>query len=682
MRRREPKCVHSELWMKESNANAHPQNLEEAMKAIKTLEYDQIINMLVDYAVSQEAKRKLEQLKPLLSEASIKALTKETTEARTILDMMGNPPIDAMKDIDMIISSAGQGMMLHPDQLTKIATFTSTTRRVKEYLTKAICTKTDLAFYSDVLYPLKELSSEIMDAIRDNQVESSASKELKEIRRKIDRIQNDIRSKLENLLRSKKEYFTDSFISVRNGHFVLPVKKEYKHQISGTVHGASSTGATYFIEPVIAIRMQEELNSLAIEESNEVNKILYILSGLVMDCETQLRCNMETMVTLDVIFARAKLSASMQAIPASFNTVKHIRIVEGRHPLLAKNKCVPLNFEFQPGIHGIVITGPNTGGKTVALKTVGLFAMMVQSGLHVPCEEADICLTNGILCDIGDGQSITENLSTFSAHISNIIDILQLADDESLVLLDELGSGTDPQEGMGIAIAILEELKEKQCLFVATTHYPEVKEFAANTPGIMNARMAFDRESMSPLYQLEIGEAGESCALYIATRLGLPEKLIRRAKQAVGQSLDTPYQPIATEPECNDKGKENDSMPVSFARLSRVEKTKEVKPKELPERAARFEIGDSVMVYPQKKIGLVFEKTNLRGDIGVQIAGKKEYMNYKRLQLKASAKDMYPDDYDFSIVFDTVANRKARHKMDKGHIGVQTTLDVVKRVKK
>jgi DNA mismatch repair ATPase MutS len=346
---------------------------------------------------------------------------------------------------------------------------------------------------------------------------------------------------------------------------------------------------------------------------------------------------------------------------------------------------VPLNFEFQPGINGVIITGPNTGGKTVALKTVGLFTMMAQSGLHIPCEEADICLTNAILCDIGDGQSITENLSTFSSHISNIIEILEVADYESLVLLDELGSGTDPQEGMGIAIAILEELKEKQCLFVATTHYPEIKEFAATTPGIMNARMAFDRESMSPLYQLEIGEAGESCALYIATRLGLPEKLIKRAKQAVGQSLQAPYHSILTREILKDEKNETVStnvfIPKQPVKLSRIEKLKEVKIKEVPTRAIRFEIGDSVIVYPQKKIGLVFEKTNMKGDIGVQIAGKKEYVNFKRLQLKASAKDMYPEDYDFSIVFDTVANRKARHKMDKGHVGIQATVETVKRTK-
>lgn len=657
------------------------------MKSMKTLEYDKIINMIEEYAVSQEAKEIISQMQPLLNEAKIKALTKETTEARAIFDMMGNPPFAELKDLDMMICLAKQGGMLLPAQLTKIAQFTSTCRRVKEYLSKAICTKTELAYYCDVFHPLKSLSSEIMEAIRDNQVESNASKELREIRKKIDRMQNDVRSKLENMLRTKKDYFTEHFISVRNGHFVLPVKKEYKHQVSGTIHGTSSTGATCFIEPVLAIRIQEELSVLAIEETKEINKILYILTGFVMECETELRCNMEAMVTLDVIFARAKLSASMEAIPANLNTKKELKIVNGRHPLLNKNQCVPLNFEFQPGIHGVIITGPNTGGKTVALKTVGLFTMMAQSGLHVPAKEADICLTNSILCDIGDGQSITENLSTFSSHISNIIEILRLADDESLVLLDELGSGTDPQEGMGIAIAILEELKDKRCLFIATTHYPEVKEFASTTNGIMNARMAFDRESMCPLYRLEVGEAGESCALYIATRLGLPERLIERAKIAVNQSLSTVYHESLQELEKERKiesqkqvvrnqgnqiKEEKNQIYQNGSKLSRIERAKEVKAKEAPSKAKQFEIGDSVMVYPRKKIGLVFEKANYKGEVGVQIAGKKEYVNYKRLQLKASAKDMYPDDYDFSIVFDTVENRKARHLMSKGYTGIQT----------
>jgi dsDNA-specific endonuclease/ATPase MutS2 len=355
----------------------------------------------------------------------------------------------------------------------------------------------------------------------------------------------------------------------------------------------------------------------------------------------------------------------MKAIPAKVNTERYIFIDNGRHPLINPTECVPLNFELGKSTLGIVITGPNTGGKTVALKTVGLLQLMAQSGLHIPCEDAELCMNNMVLCDIGDGQSITENLSTFSSHITNIINILSYADKESLILLDELGSGTDPAEGMGIAIAILEELRHKGCLFVATTHYPEVKEYANKTDGLVNARMAFDRESLKPLYRLEIGEAGESCALYIAKRLGLPKHMLDiayqeaycRENKKVHPSIDRNFLEGATE--------STDEKIKPQVIISHIEKHKETKQTNI--RSQRFNIGDSVVVYPQKKIGIVFRKADEKGEVGVQIQKKKEFISHKRLQLKAAASELYPEDYDFSIIFDSVANRKARHKMEKGY---------------
>jgi dsDNA-specific endonuclease/ATPase MutS2 len=371
------------------------------------------------------------------------------------------------------------------------------------------------------------------------------------------------------------------------------------------------------------------------------------------------------METLDFIFAKAKLSLDMKAIPATINANRHIHIENGRHPLLKTTECVPLNFTIGDDVTGIVITGPNTGGKTVALKTVGLLDLMAQSGLHVPCENANLCLNNAVLCDIGDGQSITENLSTFSSHITNIINILNDTNGDSLILLDELGSGTDPAEGMGIAIAILEELMQKGCLFVATTHYPEVKEYANKTEGLLNAKMAFDRESLKPLYRLEIGEAGESCALYIAKRLGLPKKMLERAYQEA-YCRDTSITHQKLESGFLDNPVENTDARINTPlSLSRIEKA--IPPKTVNTRSQRFHIGDSVVVYPQKKIGIVYKMADEKGDVGVQIQKKKELINHKRLQLKVAASEMYPEDYDFSIVFDSVANRKARHKMDKGY---------------
>jgi dsDNA-specific endonuclease/ATPase MutS2 len=331
-----------------------------------------------------------------------------------------------------------------------------------------------------------------------------------------------------------------------------------------------------------------------------------------------------------------------------------------RHPLISRDSAVPLNFEAGGDNKGVVITGPNTGGKTVALKTVGLLSLMAQSGLHVPADEvSDFCLNNLVLCDIGDGQSIAENLSTFSSHMRNIIAILKQADQESLVLLDELGSGTDPTEGMGLAIAILDELGAKGCLFVVTTHYPEIKEYASMKPGLVNARMTFDKESLMPLYQLEIGEAGESCALHIAERLGMPRQMLQRAHQAAYGSKTDEHRSAA---------QQNNSTPNRAAATPpRIVKQEEPEP-EIQSHRDKFNIGDSVFVYPRKEIGIVYARSNEKGEIGVQVKGQKRLVNHKRIKLFVPASELYPEDYDFSIIFDSVANRKARHLMGKRHV--------------
>jgi dsDNA-specific endonuclease/ATPase MutS2 len=643
-------------------------------KSMKALEFNKILEMLSDYAVSENAKQKLLNLRPLLSEREVIAKIKDTTEARIILDHIGTPPLAAMKDIGMLLELAEKGAMLIPEQLTQIGLFTNACKRMKGFLKRAESLGVDIAGYGGSFNELTQLSGEIENTIRHNALDDNASKELKDIRRKMEQVSSEMKSKLESQLRSKKEWFTDGYVSTRNGHFVLPVKREYKNMVSGSVLDISSSGSTYFIEPTAVSKLKEELSVLEIAQSNEERRILYVLSSLVGENAFPIRLNMEGMETLDFIFAKAKLSLDMKAIPAAMNANRRIRIENGRHPLLKASECVPLNFIIGNDVTGIVITGPNTGGKTVALKTVGLLQLMAQSGLHVPCENAELCLNNAVLCDIGDGQSITENLSTFSSHITNIINILSYTDRDSLILLDELGSGTDPAEGMGIAIAILEELMQKGCLFVATTHYPEVKEYANKTEGLLNAKMAFDRESLKPLYRLEIGEAGESCALYIAKRLGLPKKMLERAYQeaycrdtsTVHSTIDIGFLENASE---NTQFSVSAITPVALSRIEKV-----VPPKPVNTRSQRFNIGDSVVVYPQKKIGIVFKKADEKGDVGVQIQKKKEYINHKRLQLKVAASEMYPEDYDFSIVFDSVANRKARHKMDKGY---QPDLEII-----
>ena len=629
------------------------------IEAITTLAMHTILETLRGYACTDAAKQRISELRPFLRERDVLRATNETTQARQVLDRCGNPPLTSMKGLREQLELAEKGGMLLPEQLAQIAQFLSACRRLQTYFQKADSLQNEIAGYAAPLDPLPLLQEEIERSIRGSQVDSEASKELKTIRRKLENTDGEIREKLGAILRSKKEFFSDNFISVRNGHFVLPVKKEYKQRVAGAVIGASSTGSTVFIEPSAAARLQEKRAALEISETNEVHRILYTLSSLVCDFLPAFMLNFETIETLDYLFAKAKLSRELEAVPAQINTEARIRIQNGRHPLLERSNCVPLQFELGGKTRGVVITGPNTGGKTVALKTVGLLCMMAQCGLHIPCESADICLTTEILCDIGDGQSISENLSTFSAHITNIIAILGRTGPECLVLLDELGSGTDPAEGMGIAIAILEELCRKNCLFIATTHYPEVKDYAARTAGMVNARMAFDRESLRPLYRLEIGEAGESCALYIAKRLGLPAPMLETAWRAAYCSER------GTRPPAPDKSLLEGAAPAAETSVPAAKIEKQRPKRELPARAAAFSVGDSVTVHPQEQIGIVYRTANERGEIGVQLRGQKQLVPYKRLTLKVAASELYPEDYDFSIVFDSVATRKARHQMDR-----------------
>ncbi len=640
-------------------------------KSMNALEFNKILELLSQNAISEAAKKKLLALRPYLSDWEVNARINDTTEARKVLDHIGTPPLAAMKDIAMLLELAEKGAMLIPEQLTQIELFINGCRRMKGFLKRAESLGVAIAGYGGSISELTSLDRELNNSIRNNAVDDNASKELKDIRRKSEQIKSEMKAKLEAQLRSKKEWFTDGYVSTRNGHFVLPVKREYKNMVSGSVLDISSSGSTYFIEPTAVSKLKDELSLLEIAESNEERRILYVLSGMIGEHAPMIRMNMEAMEALDIIFAKAKLSLDMKAIPALINTERRIRIDDGRHPLIKPEECVPLNFILGDKVSGIIITGPNTGGKTVALKTVGLLQLMAQSGLHVPCAYADLCLNNIVLCDIGDGQSITENLSTFSSHITNIINILNYVSRDSLVLLDELGSGTDPAEGMGIAIAILEELRQKGCLFVATTHYPEVKEYAGKAEGLINAKMAFDRESLKPLYRLEIGEAGESCALYIAKRLGLPKHMLERAYHEA-YCRDTEKSLHHIDSDFLEDAAEATAPATAPVLQPKVAKAKTPAPGSA--RSQRFQVGDSVVVYPQKKIGIVFQTANEKGEVGVQIQKKKEFINHKRLQLKVSADQMYPEDYDFSIVFDSVANRKARHKMEKGY---QEGLEIV-----
>lgn len=622
------------------------------MNIEKQIEFDKIKELWKNLCVTDKAKEQIDKISFYLSERELRKQLKDTTDSRTMLEKLGMPPLPNVEEIKEILMAAEKGDCLTPFQLERVEKMLAAVRRLRDYLKRGKIYENAIAYYDENLDAAEDLREEISRQIRGEEVDDYASKELFQIRNQIVKCEEQMKQKAEQILRSHKEYMADNYCTLRNGRLCLPVKKEYKLKINGSVIDKSATGNTLFMEPVSISRYYEEIQLHNISEENEVYRILYTLTAMTADRSEVLRNNINMIEKLDFIFSKGKLSMDLDGVEPSINLERKIILKNARHPLMDRAINVPLQFSIGTGVSGIVITGPNTGGKTVAIKTVMLNCMMAQCGLHVTCENADICMNSSYLCDIGDGQNLAENLSTFSSHIKNVLEVLQNAERDSFVIMDELGSGTDPAEGMGIAIAILEELKRTGCLFLVTTHYPEVKEYAKHTESIVNARMTFDQETLQPTYQMIIGEAGESCAFYIADRLGMPKEMLQTAvRYSYGESAVSKYQ------------FRNEKNNLEHHRSNKIRKT--VKNKKDIKLQEKFRRGDSVMVFPDKKIGIVCEPMNDKGVLRVQMPDKKIWINHKRVRLQVAASELYPEDYDFSIIFDTVENRKKRHDMER-----------------
>lgn len=622
------------------------------MNMERQIEFDKVRELWMELAITDAAKEKIRETAIILSEIELKKQLRDTTDARNLMEKLGTPPLQNISEIREVLLAADKGNCLTPYQLERVEQVLAAIMRLKDYLGRGKTDHNSLAYYEENLDPVSELREEICSKIRNGGVDDYASKELAQIRFQIAKCEEQMKQKAEQIMRANKECMTDSYCTFRNGRICLPVKREYRYKISGSVIDKSSSGSTLFMEPSGVAKYHEELELLKISEENEEYHILYSLSAFVMETAPVLQADLEMMEKLDFIFSKGKLSMDMDAAEPSINTDRRIRMTGARHPLMDRALAVPLEFAIGGGVHGIVITGPNTGGKTVAIKTVMLNCMMAQCGLHVTCEQADLCMNSAYLCDIGDGQNLSENLSTFSAHITGVLEILSRADRESFVIMDELGSGTDPAEGMGIAVAILEELRKSGALFLVTTHYPEIKEYADRTEDIINARMVFDRETLCPTYQMVIGEAGESCAFYIADRLGMPNEMLKVAiRAAYGEEAVAAYPFLKPD--------------SSIARKSTARISKAKERRNQTELRAKYQIGDSVMVYPEKKTGIVCALVNEKGVLRVQLPNKKIWINHKRVKLQVAAAELYPPDYDFSILFDTVENRKKRHDMQR-----------------
>lgn len=633
----------------------------------KVLEIDKIKQEWSDYAMTETVKEKIREMVPILSESELIFRLRETTEAKKLLEICGNPPLVTLEGVTKIIKTTEQGGCLQAEQLELIRNALVAVRRLKSYLERRKMQQISLAYYEENLSELKDVAEEIEAAVFHGTVMDKASAKLQDVRRKFARCEEKMREKADQMIRNNKKYMSDSFSTFRNGHLCIPVKKEYKYKIAGAVIDQSATGSTLFIEPSSVARYYEEAERLRIEEEEEILRILYTLTALVGAASEEIWQNVRTIERLDFAFSKGKWSLEHEGTEPELLKERKICLTDARHPLLEKESCVPLQFAIGGAIRGIVITGPNTGGKTVALKTVALCCMLMQFGMHVPCREAEICMCSNFLCDIGDGQNLSENLSTFSAHITNVLEILKRVGPESLVIMDELGSGTDPQEGMGIAVAILEELKKSGALFLVTTHYPEVKTYATQEPGIENARMTFDRENLTPLYQMVIGEAGESCALHIARRLGMPKRMLKKAMEAAYGRQPKERKESADAVDIQQSllelsGAEQESLEKVY--IPRIQRRKAAHKK----KGTGFQRGDSVMVYPDQKIGIVCEPANEKGVLRVQVKGKKIWINQKRIKLLVPAEQLYPEDYDFSIVFETAEHRKLRHDMERKYV--------------
>lgn len=622
------------------------------MKIEKQIEFDKIKEKWMNLALTEDARETIRGMRFYLSEGELRKQLRDTTNSRKLMEKLGTPPLQDVAEAKEIMAAAQRGDCLTPYQLERVEKVLVAVRRLKDYLTRGKLYENPLAYYEENLEAMDELREEIARQIRGGEVDDYASGQLQQIRNQIIKCEEQMKQKAEQMMRSHKEYMADSYCTHRNGRICIPIKREYKLKIAGSVIDQSSTGSTLFIEPVGVAKYYEELQLKKIEEENEVYRILYTLTAMVADTAVMMHENIRLIEKLDFIMSKGKLSMELDAVEPSINLKRRIVLKDARHPLMDPGSNVPLQFDMGEKIRGIIITGPNTGGKTVAIKTVMLNCMMAQCGLHVVCREADICMNSSYLCDIGDGQNIAENLSTFSAHIQNVLEVLREANQDSLVIMDELGSGTDPVEGMGIAIAILETLRKSGATFLATTHYPEVKEYADRTQDIINARMTFDKETLRPTYQMVIGEAGESCAFYIAGRLGMPHEMLKVAiAAAYGEEAVLGYQ-FQQEEAFVEKGSRN--------RITRVKSTKKS-----PSLTAKYSLGDSVMIYPEKQIGIVCEPVNEKGVLRVQLRGKKIWINHKRVKLHVAATQLYPPDYDFSIIFETVENRKIKHDMER-----------------
>ncbi|MDW7674794.1 MAG: endonuclease MutS2, partial [Bacillota bacterium] len=507
-------------------------------KVLTKLEYNKIINKLLDCCASSLGKDLASQLKPITNPKTIKVWLEQTSEAKEIWRFNPMVPLGGIKDVGPHLTKVEKGGILTPQMLFEVGETIGAAHSLKRFCDNLSPKYVHVKELSDGLVVLTKLEQEIKRCILpEGEVADTASPELNSIRASKRSKQGQVKEKLDNILRSTafQKYLQEPIVTIRSQRYVVPVKVEYRAQVPGILHDQSASGATLYIEPMVVVEINNELRRLEVREEQEIQRILAVLTKLVNDNLAELEGNLDILAEMDFIFAKGKLSQRMDGGAPALYSDQRVKIIQGRHPLIVEN-VVPISIELGDSFDTLVITGPNTGGKTVTLKTVGLFVAMAQAGMHIPCEEGSATgIFQQIFVDIGDEQSIEQSLSTFSSHMTNIIGIINKLTPASLVLMDELGAGTDPTEGAALAMAILTYLHQSGAKTIATTHYSELKAFAYANERVENASVEFDSVSLRPTYKLLIGVPGRSNAFEISQRLGLKFEVVALAKNYLSQ---------------------------------------------------------------------------------------------------------------------------------------------------
>jgi len=511
-------------------------SFDDFSKALKTLEFDKILNILVSFCPVEAAHKKILDISPSVTAEEIKKRLKETSEAKVLIQTKSTPSFSGVKDITDHLARADKGSCLNMKELLEIGALLRTCSSLNVYFA-TVDGDCLLSVYTEKIHENKFLEEKITKCIVSEDIMAdTASDTLYEIRRKIKNASSKVKDVLNKYISGDSKYLQENIVTTRNGRYVIPVKAEYRNEVKGLVHDASASGATVFIEPMGVVEANNELRALEAQEKVEIERILYELTSECTRFSVDLTESFDAICSVSIIFAKAEFSLNYDCCEPVINNDRYLRFNEARHPLLDRNKVVPTNIYLGKSFTTLVITGPNTGGKTVTLKTIGLLSLMAQSGLHIPAKDGTtLPVFDGILADIGDEQSIEQSLSTFSAHMVNIVDILTRYSQNSLVLFDELGAGTDPIEGAALAQTILETITERGALCAATTHYAELKAYALDAKNVTNASCEFDVKTLKPTYRLMIGMPGRSNAFAIARRLGLSEGIINRANSKISK---------------------------------------------------------------------------------------------------------------------------------------------------